>query len=309
MVTAQAECFARGFHKAGHACNTLPSRSAIAMLAPLARQDETTTMTARFWGDLKTTDFAALSPERTVAVLPLAAIEQHGPHLPVSVDTTVMDAMLALAMPQVPAGLDVLVLPTQAVCKSNEHLHSPGTLTVSWESAIRSWLEIGESVRRAGLRKLVLVTSHGGNVDPMKVVARELRVTQGMAVVTTSWSGFGLPDGLYDDFDARHGIHGGDVETSLMLHFRPDLVDMSAAGRFKPLTVTMAEEGYAHLRPTGLHALAWMAQDVHPSGAVGDASLATAAKGKATAEHQAKGFVELLGDLTRFPLATLHRAG
>lgn len=265
-------------------------------------------MSARFWGDLKTTDFQGLSPEGTIAVLPLAAIEQHGPHLPVSVDTTVMNAMLALAMPQVPAGLDVLVLPTLAICKSNEHLHSPGTLTLSWESAIRSWIEIGESVKRAGLRKLVLVTSHGGNVDPMKVVARELRVSHGMLAVSTSWSNFGLPPGTFEPMDALHGIHGGDVETSLMLHFRPDLVDMSKAGRFEPLTVAMADD-YTWLRPTGAHPFAWMAQDVNPSGAVGDASLATAAKGEATAAFQAKGFVELLADVAKLPLTTLYKAG
>lgn len=266
-------------------------------------------MTARFWGDLKTTDFAGLSPETTIAVLPLAAIEQHGPHLPVSVDTTIMNAMLAEAMPLVPASLDVLVLPTLAIGKSNEHLHSPGTLTLSWESATQGWLEIGESIRRAGLRKLVIVTSHGGNVDPMKVVSRELRVRHGMLAVTTAWRAFGLPPGTYDEMDANHGIHAGDIETSLMLHFRPDLVDMSKAGRFEPLTVEMAQDGYTWLRPTGLHALAWMAQDVHASGAAGDASLATAEKGKATAAFQAKGFVELLADVARFPLWKLHKAG
>lgn len=266
-------------------------------------------MTARFWGDLKTTDFAGLSADSTVAVLPLAAIEQHGPHLPVSVDTTIMNAMLAEAMPLVPADLEVLVLPTIAICKSNEHLHSPGTLTLSWESVTQSWIEIGESVKRAGLRKLVIVTSHGGNIDPMKVVARELRVRHGLLAVTTAWRAFGLPPGLYGDLDANHGIHAGDIETSLMLHFRPDLVDMGKAAAFDPLTVAMAGDGYRWLRPTGLHAFAWMAQDVHPSGAAGDASLASAEKGKATAAFQAKGFVELLADVARFPLSTLHKAG
>lgn len=264
-------------------------------------------MGARFWGDLKTTDFAHLSAESSVAVLPLAAIEQHGPHLPVSVDTTIMNAMLAEAMPLVPTGLDVLVLPTLAICKSNEHLHSPGTLTLSWESATQSWIEIGESVLRAGLRKLVILTSHGGNIDPMKVVARELRVRHGMLAVTTAWRAFGLPPGLYADLDANHGIHAGDIETSLMLHFRPDLVDMGQAAAFNPLTVDMAAEGYSWLRPTGLHAMAWMAQDVHPAGAAGDASLATAEKGKATAAFQAKGFVELLADVARFPLERLYQ--
>jgi creatinine amidohydrolase len=265
-------------------------------------------MSARFWGDLKTTEFEGLDAEKTVAVLPLAAIEQHGPHLPVSVDTTIMNAMLGLAMPLVPSSLDVLVLPTMAVCKSNEHLHSPGTLTLTWETATAAWIEIGESVRRAGLRKLVIVTSHGGNIDPMKVVARELRVSHGMMAVTTAWRAFGLPPGLFADLDAHHGIHGGDIETSLMLHVRPDLVDMAKAGCFTPLTVEMAADDYTWLRPTGLHAMAWMAQDVHASGAAGDASLATAEKGKATAELQAKGFVELLADVARFPLAKLHEA-
>ncbi|MGO4674827.1 creatininase family protein [Bosea sp. 2YAB26] len=264
-------------------------------------------MSARFWGDLKTTDFEGLSPDNTVAVLPLAAIEQHGPHLPVSVDTTIMNSMLAEAMPLVPANLDVLVLPTLPICKSNEHLHSPGTLTLSWESATQSWLEIGESVRRAGLRKLIIVTSHGGNIDPMKVVARELRVRHGMLAVTTAWRAFGLPQGVYADLDANHGIHAGDIETSLMLHFRPDLVDMGKAGHFEPSTIQMQGE-YAWLRPTGLHAHAWMAQDVNPSGAAGDASLATAEKGKATAALQAKGFAELLADVARFPLSQLHKA-
>lgn len=266
-------------------------------------------MGARFWADLKSSDFASLPASSTVAVLPLAAIEQHGPHLPVSVDTTIMNAMLAEAMPLVPAELDVLVLPTMAIGKSNEHLHSPGTLTLGWETAIRAWIEIGASVKRAGLRKLVLLTSHGGNVDPMKIVARELRVDHGMLAVTTAWRAFGLPSGRFADLDALHGIHAGDIETSLMLHFRPDRVDMAKAATFTPLTVTMAEEGYAHLRPTGLHALAWMAQDVHASGAAGDASLATAEKGKATAAHQARGFVELLADVARFPLERLHEAG
>ncbi|WP_349236302.1 creatininase family protein [Bosea sp. AAP35] len=265
-------------------------------------------MSARFWGDLKTTDFVGLSAEHTVAVLPLAAIEQHGPHLPVSVDTTIMNAMLAEAMPLVPEDLDVLVLPTQAVCKSNEHLHSPGTLTLSWKSATQSWIEIGESVRRAGIQKLVILTSHGGNIDPMKVVARELRVRHGMLAVTTAWRAFGLPPGLFADLDANHGIHAGDIETSLMLHFRPDLVDMRQAAAFNPLTVEMAAEDYTWLRPTGLHAMAWMAQDVHPSGAAGDASLASAEKGKATAALQAKGFVELLADVARFPLERLRGA-
>jgi creatinine amidohydrolase len=165
------------------------------------------------------------------------------------------------------------------------------------------WTEIGESVARTGLRKMIIVTSHGGNVDTMRVVARELRVSHQMLVVTTGWR-FGLPKGLYSDQEALHGIHAGDMETSLMLHFRPDLVRKDKIANFVPSSVRMENE-FKFLRPTGLHAHAWIAQDIHPSGAAGDASLGTAEKGKATAEFQAERFIELLRDVERFELSRL----
>jgi creatinine amidohydrolase len=261
-------------------------------------------MPARHWGDLKTQDFVGLDPERTVAVLSLAAIEQHGPHLPVSVDTKIMIGMIAATMPKVGPEVDALFLPIVSIGKSNEHLHSPGTLTVGWESAIASWIEMGESVLRAGIRKIVLVTSHGGNLDPMKVVTRELRVRHAMLAAVSGWRAFGLPPGLYSDVDVAHGIHAGEIETSLMLHFRPDLVDMAAAKNFEPIMVEM-ERDYKWLRPTGAHAYGWMAQDVHPSGAAGNASLGTAEKGRLTADLQSSGFAQLLADMARFPLDRL----
>lgn len=261
-------------------------------------------MTIRFWAELRSDDFKGLDPDATVAVLPIAATEQHGPHLPVSVDTTIMNGMLAEAMALAPADVEALVMPTLGVGKSNEHLHSPGTLTFTYETAIRSWIELGEGVLRAGLKKLVVVTSHGGNVDPIGITCRELRVRHGMLAVQTAWRRFGLPPGLYADLDAVHGIHAGDIETSLMLHFRPDLVDMSKAGVFTPVMVGM-EADYAYLRPTGQHAFGWMAQDVHPSGAAGDATQGTAEKGRATAALQARGFVDLLREVARFPLDRL----
>ena len=90
--------------------------------------------------------------------------------------------MVARAVAALPDDLPATFLPVQQVCKSNEHIEFPGTLTLTWETAIRTWIEIGESVARAGLRKMVIVTSHGGNVAPMEIVARELRQTRGMAV-------------------------------------------------------------------------------------------------------------------------------
>ncbi len=261
-------------------------------------------MTGRpiWWGDFPTTKFRDLDPEATIAVLPVAAIEQHGPHLPVSTDTSIMQGMLETVIPLVPADLDIRILPIQSVGKSNEHVHAPGTLTFSPLAAIQSWAELGAAVSRAGIRKLVMVNSHGGNEEIMGIVARELRVAFGMMAVKTSWMRFGMPDGMYPDSETRYGIHGGDAETSLMLHFRPDLVDMTKAEDFRS-NVEKAEKSFALLRQTGTHAFAWIASDLNPHGVVGNAKAATAEKGRLTAAHQAAGFVRLLQDVRNARLA------
>ena len=255
------------------------------------------------WLQLTTEEFAALDPEKTIAVLPIAAIEQHGPHLAVSTDTIIGQGMVDAVIARLPEDLSVLFLPVQAVGKSNEHIRSHGTITYTAETAQRVWTEIGESVARAGVRKMVIVTSHGGNVDTMRVVARELRVNCQMLCVTTGWR-FGVPKGLFSDQETLHGIHAGDIETSLMLYFRPDLVDMGKAKLF-PSKAAAMEKDYAHLRPAGQHGFGWIAQDLNRDGAVGDASAATAEKGRLTAEHQADGFIALLRDVARFPLEEL----
>jgi creatinine amidohydrolase len=258
----------------------------------------------RFWAELKSSEFAALDPNSTIVVLPVAATEQHGPHLPVMTDTAIAEGMIKTVLARLPHTLSVLFLPIQTIGKSNEHLRSPGTITFSADSLIRNWAEIGEGVHRAGLRKLVIVSSHGGNTDVVGIVGRELRVRLNMLVATTQWRRFGLPSGLYAAFDATHGIHAGDIETSLMLHFRPELVDMGKAKLF-PSSAAAMEKNYTHLRPAGLHGFGWIAQDLNPDGAVGDASVATAEKGRLTAEHQADAFIALLDDVARFPLSSL----
>src|SRR5262249_1813745 len=146
-----------------------------------------------FWSELNTNEFAGLDPETTIAVLPIAATEQHGPHLPVATDTAIAEGMIAETIRQLPADQSVLFLPVQAVGKSNEHLRSRGTITLTAETALRSWIEIGEAVHRAGLRKLILVNSHGGNVDVISIVARDLRVRLQMLVVACHWGRFGQP--------------------------------------------------------------------------------------------------------------------
>jgi creatinine amidohydrolase len=258
-----------------------------------------------FWGDLTSEEFRDLDSERCVAVLPVAAIEQHGPHLPVLTDTAIADGMLGRLRGMLPDELCVLVLPTQAYGKSNEHILSPGTLTISAQALMEVLTEIGASVARAGLRKIVLVNSHGGNTDVLGIVARELRVRHAMLCVATHWHRFGLPAGLYSAIEERHGIHAGDIETSLMLHFRPELVHMHKANTFVSNAAVMEQE-FTQLRPTGPHSFGWMAQDLNAEGAVGDATIATAEKGKRTAEHQVEGFIALLRDMTAFKLNRLY---
>jgi creatinine amidohydrolase len=254
-----------------------------------------------WWGDYRTTEYASIDAAKTIAVLPLAAIEQHGPHLPVSTDSAIMAGMLDTVIAKLPSDLDIRILPIQSVGKSNEHLYAPGTLTLPATTLIDAWTELGLSIGRAGVRKLVVVNSHGGNEEIMGIVTRELRVRLGMLAVKTSWTRFGYPEGMYPDSESRYGIHGGDVETSLMLHFRPDLVDMTKAKDFRS-RVEKAEKSFDLLRPTGTHAFAWIATDLNPNGVVGNAAAATAEKGRRTAAHQADGFIRLLRDVRKAQL-------
>jgi creatinine amidohydrolase len=263
----------------------------------------------RDWMEMTWQDLAGAGAEtaRWIAVLPLAAVEQHGPHLPLGVDTFIAEAYLARVRQALPEEIPVTFLPVQRIGVSVEHVAFPGTLTLSGATAIAAWTELGESLARAGIRKLVLVTSHGGNVAAMELVARDLRLRFGMLAVTVGWHRFGYPDGTFASGEKRHGIHGGDIETSLMLAGKPETVRMDKASNATPATVGMAKEfvWLGAYRPAGF---AWMTQDLHPSGAVGDATLASAAKGETALAHGAEAFVELLREIDRFDLKRLHES-
>ncbi len=187
----------------------------------------------RFWQDMTTVEFGALDAARVIALLPVGAIEQHGPHLPVATDACINHGILARALELLPDGVPVSALPMLPVGKSDEHLAFPGTLTLSAETLARLWTEIGESVARAGFRKLVLFNSHGGQPQVMEIVARDLRVRLGMLVVAYSWYAAGIPEGLFAADEVQDGIHAGAIETSIMLHLRPDLVQMDLAAEFR----------------------------------------------------------------------------
>jgi creatinine amidohydrolase len=258
------------------------------------------------WTDMTWQDIAgaAGATARWIAVLPLAAVEQHGPHLPLGVDTYIAEAYLARVQTLLRDDLPVTFLPVQRIGVSAEHLSYPGTLTYSATTAMAAWTELGESLARAGVRKLVLVTSHGGNVAAMESVARDLRTRLGMLAVTVGWHRFGYPDGAFSAEEKKHGIHGGDIETSLMLAAQPATVRIDQAPNAIPATIAMAGEfkWLGAYRPAGF---AWMTQDLNPIGAVGNATLASAAKGEAALDHGAKAFVELLKEIDRFDLSRL----
>src|ERR1700761_3920275 len=262
------------------------------------------TVPPRDWTEIHWPELSAASVERWIAVLPLAATEQHGPHLPLGTDVMIGEAYLERVRALLPAELPATFLPIQPVGISTEHTDYPGTLTLSTEEALRDWMALGDSVARAGIRKLVIVTSHGGNSAAMTLVAQDLRAQHGLLVVTTSWSRFGAPDGLFDADELRFGIHGGAAETSIMLARHLALVrtdevaDFASAGREMEAT-------YRHLSTQRPAPMAWQAQDLNASGVVGDATQAGAEKGEALLAHGARAFCELLDDVDKFDVTTL----
>jgi creatinine amidohydrolase len=262
---------------------------------------------SRFWADLTTTDFAGLDPATTVAVLPVGATEQHGPHLPLAVDQCLVDGIVARALPLLPADTPVLVLPTQHVGYSPEHANFPGTLTLPVETVIATWVALGECVAHAGVKKLLLFNAHGGQVSLLDIVARELRVRSGLIVYGCSWWNLPLGDevnGLFPPDEHRFGVHAGAIETSLMLALRPDTVRTGEARDFASSSRERAAN-YPILGNGRSAKLGWSIEDYNPQGAAGNAAAATAEKGQAVMGAAARELAALLQEISRLPLSTL----
>jgi creatinine amidohydrolase len=259
----------------------------------------------RFWQDLSWPEFTRL-PQDSVAVLPIAAIEQHGPHLPVSVDATINAGILARALEKVPQARTVLALPMQSVGLSVEHVRYRGTVTLCANTLITLLTEMGRSVSRAGVRRLVLFNSHGGQPQALDIAARQLRA-EGVFTVNCHWGRLGLPVTL-DPVEARHGIHGGLVETSLMLHLRPDLVQMELAEDFR--SAWLAQEATCQvLTPEGAVGFGWETQDLNPKGALGNAKEAKAELGASILEHAASRLALLFEEVAALDIEAWMRSG
>jgi creatinine amidohydrolase len=270
---------------------------------------------SRFWAHWSTRDFSNAQTQgrmaQTIAVLPVAATEQHGPHLPLHVDSALIDGVVAAALPHLAADLPALFLPTQTIGLSPEHAAFAGTLTLKAETTIRLWTELAECVAASGVKKLVLLNSHGGQVGLMDVVARDLRARLGMLVYSVNWFNLPLigPDGsdvntLFSAHEHRFGIHAGEIETSMMLALDPALVDMQQAHNFASTSETRAAK-FALLGNGKSAKLGWQMQDYNPAGAVGNAAAATPDKGRAVLDAAGRALAQLLGELHQLPLDTL----
>ena len=265
----------------------------------------------RFWADLKSPDFARLDLARCIAVLPLAAIEQHGPHLPLNVDTTLVEGVISATLPRLPTSLPVLFLPTQAIGFSPEHTAFAGTLTLKASTIIALWTELAESVARTGVKKLVLLNSHGGQTGLLDVVARDLRARLGMLVYSVNW--FNLPlqteagapvNDLFSAHEHRFGIHAGEIETSMMLALKPAQVDMTKAQNFHSTSQDRAQK-FSLLGDGRSAKLAWQMQDYNLEGAVGNAAAATAEKGHAVLGAAGRSLAQLLVEMDQLSAETL----
>ena len=265
---------------------------------------------SRFWAEVSAHDFAQAQTSGlaagTVAVLPVGAVEQHGPHLPLNVDARLIEGVMAEALPLLPADLPVLFLPPQNIGLSVEHTSYAGTLTLSPATLIALWTELGACVARSGIKKLLLLNGHGGQVSVMDIVARELRIRHGLLVNSASWFGL-VDDAANQQFCAhehRFGVHGGEVETSMMLHLAPETVHMDRAQNFASSSELRA--GKYHFIGNGRSAkLGWAIEDYNPVGAVGNSAAATAERGAAMVRSSAQGLVRLLGEIHDLPLSTV----
>jgi creatinine amidohydrolase len=268
-----------------------------------------------FWSDLTTRHFSQLAAStnvaQAVAVLPVAATEQHGPHLPVSVDTTLVNGVVEASLPHLPADLPILFLPTQQIGKSNEHIRFPGTLTLSAQTVISLWMDIGASVARSGIKKLVLLNSHGGQASIMDIVARDLRTEHDLIVYSANWYNLPIGDavmGLFPAEEHRFGIHAGDIETSMMLALQETSgikgVDMAQAQNFHSTSQDRAAK-YPVLGNGSSAKLGWQMQDYNAMGAAGNAAAATAAKGHVLINAAGLQLANLLKEVSDLPLSTL----
>jgi creatinine amidohydrolase len=261
-------------------------------------------MKSGYWQELTTRDFSACDVEKTIAILPVAAIEQHGPHLPLATDALINAGIVRATLPQVPKEVTALVLPPFDYGTSSEHEDFAGTLAIEPELLLNVWLDIVHDVARTGIRKVVILNSHGGQKSLVDLAALKIRIAHDMFAVRCSYFSFGAPAGLFASEEWAHGLHGGETETSLMLHLHPELVRVDRLRDFDSIAATLAQKNkwLGAEKPIGF---GWKAQDLNPAGVAGNAARANAERGATYLAHIATSLAELLNEVAATPLGII----
>lgn len=250
----------------------------------------------RYLAYLTGPEIAALDKASAAVVLPVGAIEQHGPHLPVATDTLTGNTVLGRALARLDPSVNCWALPPLNYGKSTEHLAFAGTFTLSASTLIATLMDLGRSVARCGFRRLVLLNSHGGNVPVVDLVARDIRIETGLIVFMLHLSRLGATREFVSDHERLHGMHAGDGETSMILGLAPELVRMER----RVGEVPVVPAGFAlPTMPSGVP-FAWVTSDFSESGACGNSETASEEKGRQIAELAANRLAEALTTICQF---------
>ena len=241
--------------------------------------------------------------EDTVIIQPIGAIEQHGHHLPIVVDSAISQGVLGKALEQLDSDIPAFALPTLYYGKSNEHDGFPGTISLSSTTLLSLLTEVTTSIYQAGFRKLILMNSHGGQPQILEIVARDLHQKYPDLSIFPifTWKVPNITDELLTEKELELGIHAGDAETSLMLALLPDQVNMELAVREYPRDLA----GDSLLSMEGKLPFAWMTKDLSKTGVMGDATVASKEKGELILDSLAQGWVQLIKDVYRFQMTQM----
>lgn len=254
----------------------------------------------RYLGYLTSEQVRELDKELAAVVLVIAAVEQHGSHLPIATDVVLGVSMLTMAVERLDPSAQLWILPPLPYGRSVEHEDFAGTVTLSQETLTAVVRDVAASVARSGFRRLVLFNSHGGNVSVLETVARDARRATGLMVFPFSMFRIGLLYPQISEQEASWGTHAGEWETSMMLALMPERVDTARAG---------ATSGYAtferapdHLGLLGPIPFTWVTADITATGAIGDPSIASVERGREIVELSVEKIALTLAEICRFEM-------